>query len=119
MFLLLYGPDDFSAREELARLRASDEFGLNQDVFSGAEGNLEAIRQASETMPFLSDRRLVVVDGLPKRRRGKAAEGDEAADGQDGEDAGAAGGRVSGKGKKGRGASGPEIPQAETPGFAG
>jgi DNA polymerase III subunit delta len=76
MYLLLHGADEFSAREALAALRASPDFGLSQDVFAGAEGDVEAIRQACETLPFLSERRLVVVEGLPKRRRGAKEEGE-------------------------------------------
>src|SRR5258708_5330991 len=76
MFLLLHGADEFSAREELAALRASPDFGLSQDVFDGAQGDLTAIRQACETLPFLSERRLVVVEGLPKRRHGAKDEGE-------------------------------------------
>lgn len=80
MFLLFTGPDEFSASEELARLRASGEFDLNQDVFDGAMAELASIRTVCETFPFLSARRLVVVQGLPKRKRGGAsddADGDE------------------------------------------
>lgn len=74
MFLLFHGPDDFSAREELGKLRASEAFGLSQDVFPGTDADLDAIRRTSETMPFLSERRLVIVEGLPKKRRGGPAE---------------------------------------------
>lgn len=84
MFLLLHGADEFSAYEEAATLRASPDFGLNVEVFPGATANLETIRQTCETMPFLSERRLVLVEGLPKRKRagrpdGADAEEDEAA----------------------------------------
>ncbi|MGH2487090.1 MAG: DNA polymerase III subunit delta, partial [Ktedonobacterales bacterium] len=69
MFLLFHGPDDFSAREELAGVRARHDFGANQDTLSGADVSLAALRSIADTMPFLSEYRLVVVDGLPKRRR--------------------------------------------------
>jgi DNA polymerase-3 subunit delta len=69
MFLLLHGADEFSAYEEAATLRASPDFGLNVDVFAGATADLETVRQTCETMPFLSERRLVLVEGLPKRKR--------------------------------------------------
>lgn len=81
MFLLLHGPDEYSAAAELAKLRESDRYDFNQDVFSGAEGDLETIRTTCETFPFLSECRLVIVEGLPKRKRGKAG------DGEDGEEA--------------------------------
>src|SRR5262249_12711975 len=113
-----HGPDDFSAREELARLRAAPEFGLGQDIFLGAEGNLETICQACETLPFLSERRPVVVEGLPKRKR--AAKG--------GEEGGRGGGGVDGaarnvekasvRGRKGKAASNAPAPKAFAQGLA-
>ncbi len=84
MFLLLYGPDDFSAAEELARLRATGGFEHNQDTFDGQTADLGTLRAVCDTMPFLSERRLVILNGLPKRKRaakGEASEdGDESAD---------------------------------------
>jgi DNA polymerase-3 subunit delta len=81
MFILLSGEDEFSAHEELARLRASSDFGYNQDSFAGEDADLAAIRAACDTMPFLAEQRLVVVEGLPKPKRGKGdeleAEGDD------------------------------------------
>ncbi len=70
MFFLFHGPDDFTAREELARLRSAHDFGANQDTLSGADVSLDTLRAICETMPFLSERRLVVVEGLPKPKRG-------------------------------------------------
>jgi DNA polymerase-3 subunit delta len=81
MFYLFHGKDEFTMREELARLRAAGGFAHNQDTFAGDEADLAAITVTCETLPFLSAQRLVVVEGLPKRRRaGKAADserGDE------------------------------------------
>jgi DNA polymerase-3 subunit delta len=79
MFILLSGKDEFSANEELTRLRASDDFGYNQDTFAGEGADLAAIRNACDTMPFLAEKRLVVVEGLPKprKRKGGAEDGDE------------------------------------------
>src|SRR5258706_10331714 len=79
MFLLFHGPDDFSAREALAQLRASDDFDTSQDTLYGAEVSLDTIRTLCDTFPFLSEKRLVVVDGLPKRKRAGKDESDEAA----------------------------------------
>lgn len=79
MFLLLHGADEFSAREELARLRQSGGFDFNQDTFSGDEADVTQIRTICDTLPFLSERRLVVLLGLPKRKRGASGEaGDDA-----------------------------------------
>lgn len=69
MFVLLHGPDEFSAREELSRLRERYDFGVNQDTYAGGETSLAELRAVADTMPFLSERRLVVLNGLPKRRR--------------------------------------------------
>ena len=79
MFILLSGKDEFSANEELTRLRASDDFGYNQDTFAGEGADLAAIRNACDTMPFLAEKRLVVVEGLPKprKRKGSAEDGDD------------------------------------------
>jgi DNA polymerase-3 subunit delta len=78
MFILLHGPDDFSAGEALDRLRAEGGYEFNQDVFGGAETDLATIRNTGDTLPFLSERRLVVVRGLPKRKR--ASGGDDSDD---------------------------------------
>jgi DNA polymerase-3 subunit delta len=107
MFLLLHGTDDFSMREELSRLRASGGFEHNQDTFAPGEVDLDTLRNICDTIPFLSERRLVMLDGLPKRKRGKAGavedteEGDEGAD-----DEPAPVPAAKGRGKKGKAASG-------------
>ena len=74
MFVLLHGPDEFSAHEELSALKASLNVDYNVDTFSGADADLASIRAVCDTMPFLSAQRLVIVEGLPKRKR---AGGDE------------------------------------------
>lgn len=73
MFILLHGPDEFSAHVELDRLRAeNDPDSYGTDTFRGAESSLEAILASCDTLPFLAERRLVVVLGLPKKKRGSA-----------------------------------------------
>ncbi len=76
MWHLFHGTDEFSAREALAALRAEGDFGYNQDTFAGAEVSLAALIAACETYPFLSEQRLVVLEGLPAKsgaKRAKAA----------------------------------------------
>ena len=77
MWHLFHGNDEFSAREALSTLRARGDFGYNQEVFTGAEVSLAQIIGACETMPFLSEQRLIVLEGLPKksaaRKTGEAA----------------------------------------------
>lgn len=82
MFILLSGKDEFTAHEELARIRASGDFGYNEDVFAGEGADLTKIRIACDTMPFLAEKRLVVVEGLPKppKRKGKDSDADDTAD---------------------------------------
>lgn len=102
MFLLLHGKDEYSAREELARLRETGGFDFNQDTFSGDDADFDQIRTTCDTLPFLSERRLVVVLGLPKPKRGGGGDED---DEDDNKPAGQPANPAS-KGKKGK-ASGP------------
>src|SRR5690348_12063032 len=81
MFTLLSGKDEFSASEELARIRASGDFGYNQDSFTGETADLAVIRNTCDTMPFLAEKRLVVLEGLPRPRKGLADDADSAEDG--------------------------------------
>jgi DNA polymerase-3 subunit delta len=67
MWHLFHGTDEFSMREALAGLRAGGDFGPNQDVFQGSEVTLAALVSTCETFPFLSEQRLVVLEGLPKK----------------------------------------------------
>jgi DNA polymerase-3 subunit delta len=120
MFFLLHGPDEFSAREELARLRQTEDFGYSQDTFAGADGQLDSILATCDTLPFLSERRLVVVEGLPKRKRAsKAGEGGEAAEVGDSPapPEAIAPAKIGGKGKKAKAASGAD-PRAFAQGLA-
>lgn len=71
MFILLSGDDEFSAHEELARIRASADFGYNQDFFAGETADLAVIRNTCDTMPFLAEKRLVVLESLPKPPKSK------------------------------------------------
>jgi DNA polymerase-3 subunit delta len=86
MFYLFHGPDEFTMREELARLRREGDFALSEDLFAGAETDVRAITIACDTLPFLSERRLVVVEGQPKRRR--AVRDDDLAADRDADDRG-------------------------------
>src|SRR5690348_1023502 len=95
MFYLLHGDDEFGSRELLKKLRQQGDFQYNQDTYSGAEVDLNTLIITSNTMPFLSEQRLVVLEGLPKRKRGEAAE--SAADGGATTEA-----TTKGKGKRGK-----------------
>ncbi len=71
MLYVLYGRDDFSLREELARIKGElDSDGMlssNTDVLDGREVSPEQLMTICDTLPFLSAHRLVVVEGLLKR----------------------------------------------------
>jgi DNA polymerase-3 subunit delta len=69
VFYLLHGNDEFTCREQLKKLRQQGNFEYNQDTFTGGEVDLATITATCNTFPFLADQRLVVLEGLPKRRR--------------------------------------------------
>ncbi len=74
MFYLLHGNDEFTSREQLKKLRQQGSFEYNQDTYSGADVDFTTITTTCNTFPFLSEQRLVVVEGLPKKRRGEESE---------------------------------------------
>jgi DNA polymerase III subunit delta len=72
MISLLYGADELARDEELARRKAliSDDFGdMNITLIEGRKITRNALAIACEAVPFLSDRRLVIVDGMLKNLR--------------------------------------------------
>lgn len=71
MFYLLHGDDEFTSREQLKKLRQQGAFEYNQDTYNGAEVDLKTVIITSNTLPFLTEQRLVVVEGLPKKKRGE------------------------------------------------
>lgn len=73
MLYLLHGDDDFSSRERLRHLRSQGAFDFNQDSYDGSATPLQTILMTCSTLPFLTEQRLVVVDGLPKKKRGESA----------------------------------------------
>ncbi len=73
MLYLLHGNDEFTCREQLKQLRRQGDFAYNQDRYSGGEVALTTLTTTCNTLPFLSEQRLVILDGLPKKRRGEDA----------------------------------------------
>lgn len=70
MIYLFYGEDDLSRDEYLTGLlaRAADPMGdLNQSRLAGDRLTFDELRQACDALPFLSDRRILIVDGLLSR----------------------------------------------------
>src|ERR1700730_11147453 len=81
MFYLLHGNDEFTCREHLKKLRKQGDYGYNSDTYVGGETPLPTLIATCDTFPFLTDARLVVLEGLPKKRKGEdAAEYKEAKD---------------------------------------
>jgi DNA polymerase III subunit delta len=105
MFYLLHGDDEFTSREQLKKLRQAGNFEYNHDTFNGSEIDLATITATCNTLPFLSDQRLVVVEGLPKKRRGETPAAETSGEGAkaDEQDAPTTGkGSKTKKSKKGR-----------------
>lgn len=74
MFYLLHGDDEFTLREHVKKLRGQDDFLYNQDTYYGGEVDLATLTATCNTLPFLTSRRLVVLEGLPRKRRGESAD---------------------------------------------
>ncbi len=68
MLYLLYGEDDFSAHQALDEIKKTvgDETALatNTAVLDGSQVSVEEIKRVSETIPFLAEKRLVIINGL-------------------------------------------------------
>jgi DNA polymerase-3 subunit delta len=78
-FYVFYGPDEFTQKETLADLKnkMGDDpamVDLNTSYFDGRHVSLGELRHACSSFPFLSEKRLVVVEGLLSRLEGKERE---------------------------------------------
>lgn len=72
MIYLLHGPDEFSRSEALAALKAqvpADLADLNVSTLDGRRLKLDALAAACEAIPFIADRRVVVVNDLLKHQK--------------------------------------------------
>ncbi len=78
MIYLFYGPDEFARSEALLTLRSAfppDLAELNISQLDGRRLKIDALAAACEAMPFLADRRLVIVrDALKHTKAGKDRE---------------------------------------------
>jgi DNA polymerase-3 subunit delta len=84
MFYVLHGEDEFSRSEVLAETKAKmgdpAMANLNTTILDGRKVTLAELMHACDAMPFLADRRLVIVEGLLTKlgARGKGkADGDK------------------------------------------
>lgn len=79
MFYIFHGPDELTRSEAVARLRA--QMGdpamadLNTAILDGESLSLGELRQICDSLPFLSDRRLVIVHNYLTRLAGSQREG--------------------------------------------
>ncbi|ABU59246.1 DNA polymerase III, delta subunit [Roseiflexus castenholzii DSM 13941] len=72
VLFLVYGPDEYGRSEALAALKArvpAEVADLNITTLDGRRTTLSDIVAACEAMPFLADRRLVIVDDLLKHQK--------------------------------------------------
>jgi len=73
LFYILHGDDQFGVSEELARLRAKMAAedpvmgDLNTSVLDGDRITFGELRHAADAVPFMGDRRLIIVHGLLAR----------------------------------------------------
>ena len=81
MYYILHGEDEFSRTEQVRKFRAQmgdPQFAdLNTAWFDGRKATLGELQHACDAVPFLSDKRLVIVEGMLARfdpRRGKRDE---------------------------------------------
>ncbi len=83
MYYIFHGEDEFSRVEEVKKLRAKmgdPQFAdLNTTVLDGRSVTLGELRHHADAIPFLAEKRLVIVEGLLTRLdpRHKKKEGDE------------------------------------------
>jgi len=81
MFYILHGPDELSRTEALAALKArlSDPAlgDLNTTLFDGGALSLGELQQVCDSLPFMSEQRMVVVHGYLARLGGAGKKGAE------------------------------------------
>ncbi len=74
MFWILHGEDEFRRTEFLAQLKADlgdpAMLDINTTLVDGRRATLSQITHAADSIPFLGERRLVIVDGLLSRLSG-------------------------------------------------
>ena len=85
MYYIFHGEDDFTRAQELKKLRAKmgdPQFAdLNTTYVEGRSASLGELRHHADAIPFLADKRLVIVEGLltrlNPRQKKKEGVGDE------------------------------------------
>ena len=73
---LLYGQDEFSLRETLSSLKedvgSAELRDLNITSLDGSQVSFDELAATCNTVPFLADKRLVIVEGLLSRFESRA-----------------------------------------------
>ncbi len=81
MFYIFHGDDELTRTEQLAEFKAKigdpSVRDLNTTVFDGRKLELSELRFACDAVPFLADKRLVIVEGLLNRLTGRRGKKDE------------------------------------------
>jgi len=75
MLYIFHGQDDFTRNEKIAELRALMEpsvADLNVTLLDGRDVRLGEIRNHADSMPFMADRRLVIVTGYLGQLKGES-----------------------------------------------
>src|SRR5262249_42105576 len=83
-FYVLHGDDEFSRKAEVQNMRSRmgdpGTAELNTSTFDGRNATAAEVLAAASSMPFLADKRLVIVDGmlswLTRKGAGKSAKGE-------------------------------------------
>ena len=82
MFYIMYGQDNFSLHEELSKIKSSlgnpEMLAVNTNVLEGRQLSLSQLQDICNTVPFLHQVRLVIVEGLlqrfdPEKKPGRRA----------------------------------------------
>ncbi len=77
MFYLLHGEDEYTRSAELAKMKAKlgdpTTADLNVTILDGRKATLDELAYACDTVPFLSEKRLVIVNDLAARFEPQAA----------------------------------------------
>ncbi len=79
MLYILYGEDDYSRQQALDEIKRTigDETALatNTTVLEAPQATIDQLRSVAEAMPFLAEKRLVIVHGLLERFEARAKSG--------------------------------------------
>lgn len=78
MLYILFGPDEFSLREELGRIKDGlgdrESLESNTTIFDGKQVSFNQLMDACIALPFLGSHRLIIVEGLLARFEGYKVE---------------------------------------------